>query len=147
MLRFNLELYSDEPPNCEPHALDQQHLSLIPALIITWGTDGIATHPGETFDAGSGYMPCPDYVITASHIGDLIRRDMGTRPGQHQMQHALSVHDPRVRLTWRVSDERPLENSDIAIYRVEPWITASTPQQAFDTWRRIFLLRTIEHPW
>ena len=119
---------------CEPNQVLISDSILYPAVMITWGTDGIADHPGETFDGGSGYFASPEYVITAKHVGELIRRDYGVREGCFEVGYALQVHDPRNNFTWRVTDERPVRDLDLSVLRVDMSASEHLNQDQITKW-------------
>ncbi len=125
--------------NCDPDIYEIDHPAGDPAVLITWGTDGMASHPGETFDAGSGYFIHPKYVVTARHVGQMIRRDVGYREEVRQVEYEMIVHDPRNQLYWRATDERPLRDSDMSFLKVEPLIQKDSDQQRHEAWRQSFV--------
>ena len=124
---------------CDPnrYALDDPRIA--PAVLITWGTENLADHPGETFDAGSGYFLDAEHVVTAKHVGDMIRNDVNHRDGALEVIYAMDVHDPRAKLSWRVTHEKSLKDSDISLLKVVPHLFKSSDQAAHDQWRASFI--------
>ena len=127
-----------------PDRIDLRHQVLAPAVFLTWGTDGIASHPGETFGAASGYFISPSLVMTVRHVGQMIENELRREgvPWNAESKFrpfCIQVHDPRTGLSWEVVSLSDSPAADLALLTVEPVLIGDNIADHFSEFARTFL--------
>jgi hypothetical protein len=121
-----------------------------PAVAITWSTEGVFKHPGETFDAGSGYFIDPEHVVTAGHVPRMVADEAGRHGVTFRKgipRHYMQVHDPRMDLHWFVYSVAELAHGEVAaeftILSVAPVFLEQEAVERYAKWRSEFAYRPL----